>query len=307
MNINPKGSQRCGDLPKQVARELRAVQLLAKQEAEMIRQAQASGQDLTTLMPMTLRINEIGRVRELAEVAARAAGAPSVWVDRVRRLGALGREWDDNQLLPPPPPLRRRRAAQRVLDDVKQVIDMAVLDAVREHLLSLEAIEHRDEPTIAQYRTNMDVLLARARYTARLGGMTEQEVGRTWERSRRDWRQDISHYLHNHTGDDIDALWGRYASSDIERDARKAIGNLRRELNVAGNPGPNLSPPPSAYLLHQARDALAAELNHDDGAHIATAIGAALPKDLTRAWDNLDREAASRLHTGPVFDAGPDP
>ncbi|MCM6774430.1 hypothetical protein NDR87_14170 [Nocardia sp. CDC159] len=308
MNIGDDRPRRCGELPTQLAQQLRAVQLLAKQESEMVREAQGPEQDLTVLRSMSNRLHEVRRVRELAEVAARTAGAASAWVDRVRRLGEMGREWDEDQMLPPPPVVQRRRSAVQVADDIKQVIDMAVLDVLRNHHLTCDVIEPRDASVITQYRTNMNVLLARARYTARLGGMTEHEANRTWEPSPRNWRQEVRHYLHNHSADDIDALWGSYASSEIERTVRRSLGRLHRQLHAADHPGQHLAPPPPTYLLQQARDALTAELDQSDGTHTTTAITTAFPEKSTHCWNNTTEctEPADTSYQ-QATEAGPDP
>ncbi|MBF6176039.1 hypothetical protein [Nocardia blacklockiae] len=309
------GVVRAGSIPAEQAAMLRGIQHLAVEGARLREQMHAHADNLQEMSRILHDANTIDRDRVLAEIAARTAGIPAVWVDHVRERGRMGQAWDDRQMLPTPPAGRRRRSERTIADDTGQLTDMAAVTVVRDHLMALDGVDKDPEPIRAQqFHRNMAALTSRMLLVARAIGMTSQERSALWD-TPPDWQHHIGHYLHHYRRDDVDTLWRRYANPDIAARARASQVGWRRTMRKhppPPTPSNEVRPPPPNYLLRQARDALCTLTATPPAPGTDTTISAAvdtlLPDtDHHRGWTPVseDRHDAAPAPREPGADREP--
>ncbi|MFI6779215.1 hypothetical protein [Nocardia sp. NPDC050412] len=303
---------RIRDIPPEQAALLRQIHQLAD-----------LGERLRHAVPMTTpgsaestelldHIAEVDRDRDLTEIRVRADGMPAGWVDQARMAGRSGRAWTDELLLLPTRSPARRRNLKRVVQDTRQLADMAAVTVARQHRLDTNAVTADPEPAAAeQLRRNMAALWTRAAATATSLGMDGKERERVFNAPRRYLDRRVQTYRH-YSLDDLNVAWRTYTAPAIAASVRRSLKSLRRAdrgtETAAADPDAEQPPTPQA-LIERARQSLyAAANNHSDtGTEIESVITVAIP-ETTDGWDasaELDSGDSAAVDAYP--NAGPDP
>ncbi|WP_327097029.1 hypothetical protein OIE68_45420 [Nocardia vinacea] len=311
----PGSGTRSGEIPPEQAALLRRIHQLAA-DATRLRQTDHTADAGTPPTPQVLaQIAAIDRDRDLTEIAARARGVPASWVDTVRRLGQTGRAWTDDHLLPTPRPGPGRRNLERVVDDTRQLADMAAITVVRDHLLAAAGITSEPDPVAAQQlRRNMNALWTRATTTATSIGMRAEDRADTFDAVARDVGTHVERYRH-YSLDNLDAQWRTYTTSTIADGVRRSLKSLRRTDRVTTTTSSSSDaafekPPTPNALLDHARHALdtAHTDRSDAGAVIDAAVTDAMPDAATHDWDTTTHAHDSEFASAEACpEAGPDP
>ncbi|WP_433678318.1 hypothetical protein [Nocardia sp. CA-119907] len=311
----PGSGTRSGDIAPEQAALLARIHQLAANATRLRQTNHTTGPRTTPSTQLLERIAAIDRDRDLTEIAARAQGVPANWVDLARRLGHTGRAWSDDQLLPTPRSVTGRRSARRVLDDTRELAEMAAITVVREHLLSTAGITGEPDPVAAQqFRRNMQALWTRAAATATSIRMDRTERADAFEAATRDVDTHVERYRHLSL-DDLDAQWRTYTTPTIADGVRRSLKSLRRTDRTATSSSRDAEieqPPTPDALLERARRTLdTTSTEHTRaGAEIDAAVTDAIPGVPTHGWDTStdvrDSEPASAQHQAHP-EAGPDP
>ncbi|WP_327100308.1 hypothetical protein OIE68_16960 [Nocardia vinacea] len=300
----PTSPLRIRDIPTEQAALLRQIHHLAAL-GERLRQAlpditprSAEGRQLLD------HIAEVDRDRDLTEIRARADGMPAGWVDQARAAGRSGRAWTDELLLPPTRSPTRRRSAKRVVQDTRQLADMAAITVARQHRLASNGISTGPEPAAGeQLRRNMDALWTRAAATATSLGMDGKERARVFNTASRYLDRRVQTYRH-YSLDDLNAAWRTYTAPAIAASVRRSLKSLRSTDRGTDTPaGDTEQPPTPQALIDRARHSLdaAATNDTDTGTEIESVITVAIP-GTAYGWD-----ASAELDSGDcaVVDAYP--
>ncbi|MEV6338753.1 hypothetical protein AB0M12_29025 [Nocardia vinacea] len=306
----PTPPLRIRDIPPEQAALLRQIHHLAAL-GERLRQAlpettprSAEGSHLLD------HIAEVDRERDLTEIRARADGMPAGWVDQARAAGRSGRAWTDELLLPPTRSPARRRNLQRVVQDTRQLADMAAVTVARQQRLTTNAVTIDPELAAAeQLRRNMTALWTRAAATATSLGMDGTERARIFDAASRHLDRRVQNYRH-YSIDDLDAAWRTYTTSTIAATVRRSLKSLRRTDRGTDTPAAEAEQPPTPQaLIDRARHSLdtAATNDSDTGTEIESVITVAIP-GTAHGWDacaELDSGDSAAVDAYP--NAGPDP
>ncbi|MGO4613019.1 hypothetical protein AB4305_03585 [Nocardia sp. 2YAB30] len=309
----PNSPQRIRDIPPEQAELLRQIHQLAALGTRLRQAMQATtprSADSTRLLD---QISEVDRDRDLTEIHARADGLPASWVDQARVAGQSGRAWTDQLLLPPPRPQAGRRNAKRVLDDTRQLADMAAITVAREHRLATDGVTAEPEPAAAgQLRRNMEAIWTRAAATATSIGMGRKQRARIFSTASGDVDRRVETYLHYRL-DDLNAQWRSYTTPTIAASVRRSLGSLRRtdrSADIATADSDAEQPPTPKALIKRARDVMdtAAANGSETGTGIDAAITAAIPDVTAHGWDTpADIHGGESAAVEAYPDAGPDP
>ncbi|RDI43573.1 hypothetical protein [Nocardia mexicana] len=302
------------EIPAEHVAMLREIQRLAVESGRLLQAMYEAGGDARTDLHTVARINAVDTKRELSEIAARAAGVPPEWVDRVRALGLRGNEWRDNQPMPEPAVHPRgQKVVPRVADDIERLKDMAAVDTVYSLRHWADTGRFPDHVLGQQVRRNMDALWMRAGRTAHAVGGSAARWSALFTVSAQEWQQRLQHCLHESTTDDLAIRWHTYASPTIAADARRSLKQLQRDgYHGPDVPLPEVMPPRVPELLDQARDALSAvtdQVRSPDAATATAAVDAVFPEALAREWSTgtADPGRDDPLSPDPQRDSGPDP
>ncbi|MBF6339761.1 hypothetical protein IU450_28300 [Nocardia abscessus] len=307
----PRPGLRVRDIAPEYATLLRRVHQLAAEATRLRQTNDTADPNATPSTQVLAQIAAIDRDRDLTEIHARASGMPASWVDLARRLGHTGQAWTDDHLLPTLRPVAGRRSAQRVLDDIRQLADMAAITVVREHLLATGGIAGEPDPVAAQQlRRNMQALWTRATATATSIRMSRTDRAHAFEAAVGDVDTNVERYRHYRL-DDLDAQWRTYTTPAIADGVRRSLKSLRRTNRAANSSDAEseTTPTPSVLLDH-ARHALdtASTDQSEAGAAIGTAVTAAMPDAATHRWDTGTHVRDSEFTGVEAYpEAGPDP
>ncbi|WP_063043314.1 hypothetical protein [Nocardia pseudovaccinii] len=254
-------------------------------------------------------IIEVDRERELSEIHARAYGMPASWVDQARTVGRSGRPWTEELLLPPTLPRTRRRNTTRVVQDTRQLADMAAITVVRELRLAANGAAEPEPAAAEQLRRNMAALWTRAAATATSIGMSRNVRGRVFNAAAGDVDQRVETYQH-YSLDDLHDLWRTYTTPTIAANARRSLKSLRNADRDTDTAAANaVQPPTPRALIERARQSLnvAAINDSDTGPEIETAVTVAIPST-AHEWDaSAELHGGDSIATDSYQDAGPDP
>ncbi|WP_329410747.1 hypothetical protein OG563_00280 [Nocardia vinacea] len=306
----PNSLLRIRDIPTEQAALLRQIHQLAA-VGERLRQALSetspdSGQG-TELLD---HIAEVDRERDLTEIRVRADGMPAGWVDQAREAGRTGRAWTDELLLLPTRSPARRRNLKRVVQDTRQLADMAAITVARQHRLATNAVTADPEPAAAeQLRRDMEALWTRAAATATSLSMDRTERARVFNAASRYLDRRVQTYRH-YSLDDLNAAWRTYTTPTIAATVRRSLKSLRRTDRGTDTPATAAEQPPTSQaLIDRARHSLdtAANNDSDTGLEIDSVITVAIP-ETTYRWDasaELDSGDSAAVDAYP--NAGPDP
>ncbi|MGQ4618997.1 hypothetical protein [Nocardia sp. R7R-8] len=307
----PGSGTRSGDIPPDHAALLRHIYELAADATHLKNGIQPLGADATAANAGFEQIAAIDRQRALAEIQARDRGVPADWVGVVRRLAESGRAWSDDHLLPAPRPAPGRRNTPRVVDDMRQLTDMAAITVARGHLLRIATADAEPDPAAAQQlRRNMEALWTRADRTATSIGLGRKARARAFSTATKDLAQRVEAYLYS-SHDDLDTRWRGYTSTAIADGVRRSLKSLRRtRCDITTDTADIERPPTPNDLIQRARDVLDTAIGRqpEAGAQIDTAIADAMPEAVTDSWDNttgVDTADTTGVQAYPT--AGPDP
>ncbi|MGY5309147.1 hypothetical protein [Nocardia gipuzkoensis] len=310
----PQPGLRVRDIAPEHATLLRRVHQLAADATRLRQTNHTTDPNATPSTRVLDQIAAIDRDRDLTEIQARANGMPASWVDLARRLGHTGQAWTDDHLLPTPRPVAGRRNTQRVLDDTRQLADMAAITVVREHLLATSGIAGEPDLVAAQQlRRNMQALWTRATATATSIGMSRTDRAHAFAAATRDIDTNVERYRH-YSLDDLDAQWRTYTTPAIADGVRRSLKSLRRTNRAtnttASSDAESETPPTPSALLDHARHALdtASTDRSEAGAAIDAAVTAAMPDAATHRRDTgTDVHDSESTGVEAYPDAGPDP
>lgn len=306
----PTSPLRIRDIPPEQAVLLRQIHRLAAL-GERLRQAlpqttprSAEGSQLLD------RIAEVDRDRDLTEIRARADGMPAGWVDQARAAGRSGRAWTDELLLPPTRSPTRRRNLQRVVQDTRQLADMAALTVARQHRLAINEGTTDPEPAAAeQLRRNMAALWTRAAATATSLGMDGTQRARVFNTASRYLDRRVQTYR-RYSLDDLDAAWRTYTTPTIAATVRRSLKSLRRTDRGTHTPAAEAEQPPTPQaLIDRARHSLdtAATTDSDTGTDIDSVITAAIPVTAYGSDACAELDSGDCAAVDAYLDAGTDP
>ncbi|WP_433620928.1 hypothetical protein [Nocardia sp. CA-120079] len=306
----PPSPLRIRDIPTEQAALLRQIHHLAAL-GERLRRALPETTPRTAEGSQLLdHIAEVDRDRDLTEVRARADGMPAGWVDQARATGRSGRAWTDELVLPPTRSPARRRNLQRVVQDTRQLADMAAITVARQQRLATNAVATDPEPAAAeQLRRNMAALWTRAAATATSLGMDGTERARVFDAASRHLDRRVHAYQH-YSVDDLDAAWRTYTTSAIAATVRRSLKSLRRTDRGTDTPAAEAEQPPTPQaLIDRARHSLDTATTNDSdiGTDIESVITAAMP-GTTYGWDACaELDSGDSAAVDVYSDAGPDP
>ncbi|WP_433194551.1 hypothetical protein ACQP1G_38260 [Nocardia sp. CA-107356] len=306
----PPSPLRIRDIPPEQAALLRQIHQLAA-VGERLRRALPETTPHTAEGSQLLdHIAEVDRDRDLTEIRARADGMPAGWVDQARAAGRSGRAWTDELLLPPTRSPARRRNLQRVVQDTRQLADMAALTVARQQRLATNAVTTDPEPAAAeQLRRNMAALWTRAAATATSLGMDGTERARVFNAARRYLDRRVQTYEH-YSLDDLNAAWRTYTTPTIAATVRRSLKSLRRTDRDTDTSAAEADQPPTPQaLIDRARHSLdtAATTDSDTGTDIESVITIAIPGN-AYGWDaSAEFDSGDSAAVDAYPDAGPDP
>ncbi|MEU7765042.1 hypothetical protein AB0B25_07960 [Nocardia sp. NPDC049190] len=303
---------RIRDIPSEQAASLHCIHELAARETLLRQAMRASSPRSADGARILDQICEVSRNRDLTEIAARGGGVPGSWVDQARAAGQSGRAWTDELLLMAPHPRASRRNTKRVLDDTRQMADMAAITIARENCLATYGVTAEPEPAAAgQLRRNMEAMWTRAAATATSIGMGRNERARLFHAASSDVERRVETYLH-YSLDDLNAQWRSYTTPTIAASVRRSLGSLRRagrRADITTADSDAEQPPRPKILIERARDALnpAGARGSQVGTDIAAAVTAAIPDAMAHGWD-MSAEVHGGHSAAEMYpDVGPDP
>ncbi|WP_327118985.1 hypothetical protein OHB12_12095 [Nocardia sp. NBC_01730] len=205
--MSPNPPLRIRDIPLEQAAVLRRIHQLAALGTRLRQAMQARTPGSADSTRKFGQVSEVDRDRDLTEIHARLDGLPASWVDQACAAGQSGRAWTDELLLPAPRPATGRRNIKRVLDDTRQLADMAAITVAREHRLATHGVTAEPEPAAAgQLRRNMEAIWTRAAATATSIGMDRKQRARVFNAASSDVNERAESYLHDSL-DDLNAQW----------------------------------------------------------------------------------------------------
>lgn len=297
---------------------------IAPEQAALLRrihQLAALGERLRQAIPQTTpgsaqgsqlldHIAEVARDRDLTEIGARADGLPAGWVDQARAAGRSGRPWTDELLLPPTRSPTRRRNLKRVVQDTRQLADMAAITVARQHRLATNGLATDPEPAAAeQFRRNMAALWTRAAATATSLGMDGTERARVFNAASRYLDRRVQTYRY-YSRDDLNAAWRTYTTPTIGATVRRSLKSLRSTDRGTDTPAPDAEQPPTPQaLIDRARHSLdaAATNDSDTGTEIESAITVAIPGTAHGCDASAELDSGDSTTVEAYPNAGPDP
>ncbi|WP_378741213.1 hypothetical protein [Nocardia brasiliensis] len=308
----PPPALRVRDLPAEQAKILGRIHELASQARYLGRIAHNGYLGAVQDNDEFIRLREVDRDRKLTEARAYGNGIPPSWVEHARQLGHTGQDWTPEQRLPPAHTPPRRRTASRVVDDTRQMTEMAAVHAVREHLLAATTGSPALDPAAAhQFSRNLEALWTRAARTADAVGIPGRDREEIFTVSDEEFRDRVSDFLRYSPGD-LDMVWRRHAAESIASSVRRSLKNLRRAN--AGNdittPDPAARQPPDpASLIERAHHVLHTLLSEqlDTGADIDAAIIDATLDDTVHPEQSVAGAESGEAADTVFSDCGPDP
>ncbi|MBF6341253.1 hypothetical protein IU450_36040 [Nocardia abscessus] len=312
----PPSTVRAGDIPVEQAALLRTIQQLAARTARLRQRMLSADMDVTKFSEMLTHIEGFTQQRKHAEASADRIGIPAQWIKRAQEFGLAGQEWSDEQRFPKPARPRGRRVRSRLIQDTRQLTDMAVIAAVRTHRLTIAGIEREPAPTAArQFRANMRAVWACTSGAADALRLTRQEPGSPWEITDAELRDLVGRYADLPLAS-LDEAWRRYAAPHIAEKAHNSLTELRRTLHTAAKPSSAVEweePPRPDALITRAQDALHTLLRDrlfDEPPRTRRARGVVAPvgsaiTDIMPAKGNFRWYAAPHLNNPPASPAEP--
>lgn len=224
---DPNSPPRIRDIAPEQATLLHQIHHLAARVARLRQAVSVTTPGSAASTGLLDEIGEVERARELTEIGARANGMPASWVNQARAAGQSGRAWTEELLLPAAPSPTGRRNTKRVVEDTRQLADMAAVTVVRRRRLATDGITTDPEPAAAeQFRRNMAALWTRVSATATSVGMGRHRRGRVFNAASVEIDRRVETYRH-YSLDDLNAAWRTYTTPTIAASVRRSLKSLR--------------------------------------------------------------------------------
>ncbi|MFE9575312.1 hypothetical protein ACFYO1_02915 [Nocardia sp. NPDC006044] len=280
----PQRELRVRDLPAGQAEVLSRIHELATEAEHLRRKVQDSYLGAASEDNAFMRLSEVDRDLKLTEARAYGSGIPPSWVAHAHQLGRNGHEWTLEQRLPAAGTPPRRSPVGRVINDTRQMTEMAAVLAVREHLLAAMPGALAPNPAAAQqFSRNLEALRTRAARTADSVAISASDRDKFFIVSDEEFVDRVRDFLDYSPGD-LDMVWRRHSVESIASGVRRSLKNLRRADSgkAVVPPGPSARQPPDpASLIQRARQVLRALVSEqsDTGAEIDAAIADATLAD----------------------------